>query len=87
VQAQDFGSGLSLDDVIGLPAWQIHDLRLPRGEGYQGIRRAAEVLVRHGLERFQLAEIWGDGHSVWRNPDGGETAQVTPAGQLNIPEM
>jgi hypothetical protein len=31
-----------------------------------------------------LVEVWNNGTTFWRSPDGTETAMVTPAGEIQI---
>ncbi len=79
---RDFGAGLTADELIGLPAWHIARLELPRGEVFGLAHQAAQVLVREDAEAFLLEELWADGHSVWRNPRSGMPAVVKPGGQV-----
>lgn len=79
---RDFGAGLTADELIGMTAWHIAHLDLPRGDAFETAHRAAEILVRHKGEIFLLEELWADGHSAWRNPKTNETAIVTPNGEI-----
>lgn len=79
---RDYGSGLSIDDLIGLSAGRIKMLSLPNEALYQALQRTAGLLVDRGNGYFMLAELWGDGHSVWYGLDEDDVLQVTPTGQI-----
>jgi hypothetical protein len=79
---RDFGAGLSADELIGLTAWQIARLELPKGDAFKSAQRGAQALARKGADNFILEELWADGHSVWRNSKTEGPAVVTPDGQI-----
>ena len=79
---RDFGAGLTADELIGMPAWHIANMDLPRGDAFDSAYRAAELLVNNEAENFVLEELWADGHSVWQNPETRAPAVVTPNGQI-----
>jgi hypothetical protein len=76
----DFGSGMAVDELVGLPAWQICSLALVNDHLCDVLQRAAALLVADGRPQFLLMEIWGDGHSVWHDENNHHVAQVTPTG-------
>lgn len=79
---RDFGPGLTVDELIGMPAWHLDRLDLPPGEIFTTVSDAARVMVEAGLESFVLAELWEDSHTVWQGIEDHEPAIVTPGGQL-----
>lgn len=79
---RDFGPGLSVDELIGMPAWHIYNLELPPGEVFETAHRAAQVLVRNNLESTVLAELWEDGHTVWHDLKNGNPVVVNATGQV-----
>ena len=79
---RDFGSGLTVDELIGMPAWHLDRLDLPPGVTFITVSDAARVMVEAGLESCVLAELWEDGHTVWHSIETHEPAMVTPSGQL-----
>jgi hypothetical protein len=79
---RDYGAGLTVDELIGMTAYQIMHLALPPGEIFQKSRQAAQVMVDHNLESYLLTELWEDGHSVWRSIRGQNQVRVDPRGQL-----
>lgn len=78
----DFGAGISLDEIIGLSAWQVDRMVLPTNQVFQYPARAARILIAQGLESFILIELWEDGHSVWHHPKTNQPVVVEPTGQL-----
>lgn len=81
---RDFGAGLTIDELIGMSAWHIHALKLPPGDYFQLANRAAEIMVKAEFESCVLAELWGDGHSVWHNLVDNQPVVVTPTGQVIV---
>jgi hypothetical protein len=79
---RDFGPGLTIDDLIGLPAERIMSLPLPNEDVFRSLQQSATLLADRGKGYFVLAELWGDGHSVWRGRGAGDVLQVTPTGQV-----
>ena len=79
---QDFGAGLTADELIGLTADKISNLNLPPGDIFQRVFQAGSYLKRKGYKSAILTEIWGDGHTVWRNNQGEEPLWVTPTGKI-----
>lgn len=79
---RDFGAGLTADELIGMPAWHIARLGLPRGDAFACAQEAAAVLVCAGADSYCLEELWADGHTVWLNPQDNHPAVVTPDGQI-----
>ena len=79
---RDFGPGLSVDELIGMPAWHIDNLELPPGEVFETAQRAAELLVQNNLESTILAELWEDGHTVWQDLQNSRPVVVTSTGQV-----
>ena len=78
----DFGSGLSLDEVVGMTAKQMSGVTLPKGEVYQTVQRAADLMLRAGLGCYVLEEVWADGHTVWHGIIQHDPVIVTPYGYL-----
>jgi len=79
---RDFGSGLTVDELVGMPAWHLDRLDLPPGEIFIKVSKAANVMVEAGLESSILMELWEDGHTVWHGIKSHEPTVVTPGGQL-----
>lgn len=79
---RDFGPGLTVDELIGMPAWHLDRLDLPPGEIFVTVSDAASVMVEAGLESCVLMELWEDGHTVWHSIENNEPTIVTPGGQL-----
>jgi len=79
---RDFGPGLTVDELIGMPAYYIYNMKLPPGEIFQKVKTAALEMIKANLESFILAEIWEDGHTVWNSLEDGKPALITPAGHL-----
>ncbi len=78
----DFGAGLSVDELIGWPVYEIAVRKLPRGKEFNAVGVAAATLLEGGFGNYILMELWGDGHSVWRQPKTGQTLLFTPTGQV-----
>ena len=79
---RDFGPGLTVDELIGMPAFHIYNLNLPPGDIFQKIKEAARKMILEDLESFILAEIWEDGHTVWKSLKDETPAVITPGGLL-----
>ena len=45
---------------------------------------AAQAMWESLRSPWTLVEVWNNGASVWRSPDGTETAIVTPAGEIQV---
>jgi len=45
---------------------------------------AAQAMWESLRSHWMLIEIWNNGTSFWRSPDGGETATVSPGGEIQI---
>lgn len=82
MMVRDFGAGLTVDELIGMPACHILNLELPPGETFRIASRAAGVMVAVDLDSYLLAELWEDGHTVWHNINQNKPVVVTPTGQL-----
>ena len=82
---QDFGAGLTVDELIGLTADKISNLNLPPGDIFQRVFEAGSYIKRKGFKSAILTEIWGDGHTVWRSKQGGVPLWVTPTGKIVRP--
>ena len=80
---RDYGSGMTIDELIGMTVLAIHGLDLPRESLYSAIRKAIRLLLGKGFEMLVLVELWSDGNSVWQDPDTEKVVVVTPDGQLN----
>ncbi|MDY6873198.1 MAG: hypothetical protein SVR81_04420 [Chloroflexota bacterium] len=79
---RDFGPGLTIDDLIGLPAEQLMALSLPNETIFDSIARSAAMLTDRQKGNFLLMELWGDGYSVWQGRDENEVLQITPTGRV-----
>jgi hypothetical protein len=79
---QDYGPGLTVDDLIGLPAGQISWVSLPKTQIFELVNQAASVLVNAGLESYRLSELWEDGHTTWQSMTDDDPVVVTPSGQI-----
>lgn len=79
---RDFGPGLTVDELIGMPAWHIDKLKLPPGEVFKAASLAARIMVEEDLESHVLVELWEDGHSTWDSNHKGNPVVVTPTGLL-----
>ena len=78
----DFGAGLSLDEMVGMMAWEICQAILPTGEAYLAVSQAAGRMVEGGLKAYMLMEVWADGHTLWHGMRRDDPVVVTPAGAL-----
>ena len=78
----DFGAGLSLDEVVGMMAWEICQVTMPAGDVYRRASQAAEIMVAAGLQAYMLIEVWADGHTLWHGLRRDDPAIITPAGRL-----
>lgn len=78
----DYGGGLSLDELVGMPAGSIYGAELPNGETFQAVLRASGYMLQAELALYQLIEIWADGHTVWHGDERDDPVVVTPSGQL-----
>jgi hypothetical protein len=45
---------------------------------------AAQAMWESLRSPWTLVEVWNNGTTVWRSPDGIETAMVTPNGEIQI---
>jgi hypothetical protein len=80
---RDFGPGMTIDEIIGLSAWHINTLELPPEPIFESADRASSVMMEAGLDDYILTELWGDGHSVWRNMQSEKPVVVSSTGQIN----
>jgi hypothetical protein len=78
----DFGAGLSLDEMVGMMAWEICQADLPTGDAYQVVSQAAAWMVAGGLIAYMLMEVWADGHTLWHGMRRDDPVIVTPDGKL-----
>ena len=78
----DFGAGLSLDEMVGMMAWEICQAVLPTGEAYLAVSQAAGKMVGGGLKAYMLMEVWADGHTLWHGLRRDDPVIVTPTGDL-----
>jgi len=79
---RDFGSGLTVDELIGMTAWDISHLNLPPGDAFQCASKAARVMVETNFRWYILMELWEDGHSVWHPIKTSGPVIVKPNGQI-----
>lgn len=82
LSSPDFGAGLSLDELVGMMAWEINQANLPIGEVYLVVGQAAALMVAAGLKAYMLMEIWADGHTVWQGILKDDPVVVSPSGKL-----
>ena len=45
---------------------------------------AAQAMWESLRSSWMLVEVWNNGTTLWRSPDGNETALVTPGGEIQI---
>lgn len=81
---RDFGSGLTYDELVGFYAFEIQGIALPNDAMGRAISKAVTILIEAGFGQYVLAELWGDGHSVWQTVDGKKIVVVGPTGQLSV---
>jgi hypothetical protein len=79
---RDFGPGLTVDELIGMTAFHITRLDMPREKIFQDSLKAAKILVDNNFESSILLEIWEDGHTGWREVPCGRGLRVTPSGRI-----
>ena len=79
---RDFGSGLTVDELIGMTAWDISHLSLPPSDIFQSVSQAAKVMIGSDLRWYVLMELWEDGHSVWHSIKASKPVVVKPTGQI-----
>ncbi len=79
---QDFGSGMTVDELIGWIAEDINKLRLPTGDVFNLVSQSARYLVKKNFASAVLMEIWGDGHTVWRINHKEQPLWITPTGEI-----
>ncbi len=79
---RDFGSGMTIDELVDMRAADIHSLRLPSEMAFKSAKKAAANMVEAGMNHHILQELWEDGHSVWRDPNTGKPVVMTPTGQI-----
>ena len=82
IMERDFGSGLTVDELIGMTAYQIAHLTLPPGDVFKHTSQAANILEENALESCILVELWEDGHTVWLSAQSKHPVWVTPDGQV-----
>lgn len=79
---RDYGAGLTVDELVGMTAWQIAHLSLPAGDVFQNVKTASGIMIENDLEATILVELWEDGHTVWKDIKKNQPAVVTPTGQV-----
>lgn len=79
---RDFGSGLSVDELIGMSALEIIQLAMPSETVFLVAQKAAKWMIQASLRDHVLVEIWEDGHTVWSEPDSGLPVVVSPLGHI-----
>jgi len=79
---RDYGAGLTVDELVGMTAWQIVHLSLPAGEVFRKVIIASEIMMKNDLESNILVELWEDGHTVWNDFKNNQPVVVTPTGQV-----
>jgi hypothetical protein len=45
---------------------------------------AAQAMWESPRSAWMLVEIWNNGTTFWRSPDGSQTATVTPGGEIQV---
>jgi hypothetical protein len=80
--AHDFGAGITVDDLIGMTAYQITHLSLPPGDIFMHTLQAGRTLEENSLDSCILVELWEDGHTVWQSEQSKNPVWVTPNGQI-----
>lgn len=79
---QDFGPGMTVDELIGWAAEEINKLRLPTSDIFNLVLQSARYLVNNNFAYAVLLEIWGDGHTVWCINHKEQPLWVTPSGEI-----
>jgi len=79
---RDFGSGMTIDELIDMRAEDICALRLPSEKAFRFVKKVAAEMVEAGFVNYVLNELWEDGHSIWRNPRTDKSVIITPTGQI-----
>jgi len=79
---RDFGSGMTIDELINMSAADICALKLPPEKSFRSVKKAAAVLAEAGLPDIVLKELWEDGHSIWCNLRTDQPVIITPTGQI-----
>lgn len=79
---QDFGPGMTVDELIGWTAEELNKLQLPTGDVYNLVIQSARYLVKKNFKFAVLMEIWGDGHTVWSINNKEQPLWVTPTGEI-----
>jgi len=82
LMVRDFGPGLTVDELIGVPAFHLNLLQLPPGDVFDKVKSSARKMIEAGMESFVLSEIWEDGYTVWTSLKDEKPALITPGGQL-----
>ena len=72
-----------LESLIGQSAGHIVFADL-QGETHltQAVVDAAEAMWQRLRSPWTLVEIWNNGTTVWRSPDGDQTVTVAPGGEI-----
>ncbi len=79
---RDFGSGLTVDELIGMLAFHLDRIQLPPGDVFDKVKSSARKMIEAGMESFVLSEIWEDGYTVWTSLQDEKPAIITPGGQV-----
>ncbi|MDY6847387.1 MAG: hypothetical protein SVP52_09670 [Chloroflexota bacterium] len=82
MMVRDFGAGLTVDELIGMPAYHLNLLKLPPGEIFKKVKSAASKMIEVEMESFVLTEIWEDGRTVWTSLEDAKPALITPGGHI-----
>ena len=74
--------------LVGKSAGEIcyHDFRYS-GFYAQVLSNAAEALWESIRSPWTFVEMWNDGTTVWRSPEGDVTATVSADGEIAIEQM
>jgi hypothetical protein len=48
---------------------------------------AAQAMWESLRSHWMLVEVWNNGATFWRSPDGTETATLTPGGEIQIQDF
>ena len=72
-----------VDRLIGKSAGKIAMSNLPPGDHLlDGVADAAGLMWENLMSAWTLDEVWPDGSTVWRSPEGDSVAIVSPDGSI-----
>jgi hypothetical protein len=74
-----------IEALIGQSAGHIcyHDF-YHGGYHTQVLSEAAGVMWENFMSPWEFVEMWNNGTTLWRSPEGDATATVTPEGEIHV---